>query len=131
MDSINITQIVMIGMVAIVINSVLKNMKSDFKSVMSIAVSVFIFIAIMPIFTSVMGIFLELESYLNNEKLYLEEIFKIIAIAYIAELGCALCLDAGESAIASNIELAGKMMIVSVSTPIVFSLINLVISIMP
>lgn len=127
----DITQIVMVGMITIVINSLLKNMKSDFKSVMSIAVSVFLFIAIMPIFTSIMGVFVELEKYLNNEKLFLEEIFKIIAIAYIAELGCALCIDAGESAIAGNIELAGKMLIVSVSTPIVFSLINLVITIMP
>ncbi len=127
----DITQIVMVGMIAIVINSVLKNMKSDFKTVMSIAVSVFLFIVIIPTFSSIMGVFVELQKYLNNEKLFLEEIFKIIAIAYIAELGCALCTDAGESAIASNIELAGKMLIVSVSTPIVFSLINLVVSIMP
>ncbi len=126
-----ITQIVMVGMVAVVINSILQNMKSEFKSLISIAVSVFIFIQIIPIFNSVMGIFIELQYYLNNEKLFLEEVFKIIAIAYVAELGCALCNDAGESAIANNIELAGKMIIVSVSSPIIFSLINLVISIMP
>ncbi len=127
----DITQIVMVGMIAIVINSILKNMKSDFKNLMSIAVSLFLFIVILPTFTSIMGVFVELQKYLNNEKLFLEEIFKIIAIAYIAELGCALCTDAGESAIAGNIELAGKILIVSVSTPIVFSLINLVVSIMP
>ncbi len=127
----DITQIVMVGMIAIVINSILKNMKSEFKTLMSISVSLFLFIVILPTFTSIMGVFVELQKYLNNEKLFLEEIFKIIAIAYIAELGCALCNDAGESAIAGNIELAGKMLIVSVSTPIVFSLINLVVSIMP
>ncbi len=127
----DITKIAMIGIVTIVINSMLKNMKSDFKSVVSIAVSVFIFLVIIPVFTSVMGIFLELERYLNNEKLFLEEIFKVIVVAYIAELACALCQDAGESAIASNIELAGKMIIVSVSAPIIFSLINLIISILP
>ncbi len=127
----DITQIVMVGMIAIVINSVLKNMKSDFKNLVSIAVSLFLFIVILPTFSSIMGVFVELQRYLNNEKLFLEEIFKIIAIAYIAELGCALCNDAGESAIAGNIELAGKVLIVSVSTPIVFSLINLVLSIMP
>ncbi len=127
----DITQIVMVGMIAIVINSILKNMKSEFKTLMSISVSIFLFIVILPTFTSIMGVFVELQKYLNNEKLFLEEIFKIIGIAYIAELGCALCNDAGESAIAGNIELAGKMLIVSVSTPIVFSLINLVVSIMP
>lgn len=127
----DITQIVMVGMITIVINSILKNMKSDFKSILSIVVSVFLFLSILPIFTSIMGVFVELEKYLNNDKLFLEEIFKIIAIAYIAELGCALCIDAGESAIATNIELAGKILIVSVSIPIVFSLINLVVSIMP
>lgn len=127
----DITQIVMVGMITIVINSILKNMKSDFKSLLSITVSVFLFLTILPIFTSIMGVFVELEKYLDNDKLFLEEIFKIIAIAYIAELGCALCLDAGESAIATNIELAGKILIVSVSIPIVFSLINLVVSIMP
>lgn len=127
----DIIKIVMIGMVAIIINSVLRNINSDFKSIISIAVSIFIFLIILPTFASVMNIFVELQKYLNNDKLFLEEIFKVIAIAYISEIGCAFCQDAGETAIANNIELAGKIIIISVSTPIIFSLINLIISILP
>ena len=40
--------------------------------------------------------------------IYLKTILKIIGIAYIAEFGAQITRDAGQGAIASKIELAGK-----------------------
>lgn len=46
---------------------------------------------------------------LNSD--YIMLIFKVVGIAYIIQLAAQICTDAGESAIASKVELAGRVMI--------------------
>ncbi len=62
---------------------------------------------------------------------YLETILKIIGIAYIAEFGAQITKDAGQNAIASKIELAGKVLILVMAIPILTSLIKTVIGLIP
>jgi stage III sporulation protein AD len=57
---------------------------------------------------------------------YLDIIFKIIGIAYLAEFGYQLCKDAGEEAIGSKIQFAGKVMIFVISSPIILALVELI-----
>ena len=47
-------------------------------------------------------------------------------IAFLAEFAISICKDAGESAIANKIEMAGKVIVVSVSIPVIASLIEIV-----
>lgn len=56
---------------------------------------------------------------------------KIVGIAYIAEFGSEICKDAGQSAIATKIELAGKVIIAALAFPIIASLLDLIVRIMP
>lgn len=62
---------------------------------------------------------------------YLETILKIIGIAYIAEFGAQITKDAGQGAIASKIELAGKVLILVMAIPILTSLIKTVVGLIP
>ena len=48
----------------------------------------------------------------------METLLKIIGIAYIAEFGAQITKDAGQGAIASKIELAGKILILVMAIPI-------------
>ena len=58
-------------------------------------------------------------------------VLKITGIAYIAEFGAEICRDAGEGAIAAKIEMAGKVIIIALAVPIITSLLDLVLKIMP
>jgi stage III sporulation protein AD len=58
-------------------------------------------------------------------------VLKITGIAYIAEFGAEVCKDAGEGSIASKIELAGKVTIIVLAVPIITSLLDLIIKVMP
>jgi len=49
---------------------------------------------------------------------YITPILKITGIAYISQIGCDLCSDAGETALAGRVEMAGKLAICTVSLPI-------------
>ena len=75
-----------------------------------------------------------LEAYADKAEIkpiYFSAVLKITGIAYIAEFGAEICKDAGEGAIASKIELAGKVIIVMLAAPIITSLLDLIIEVMP
>ena len=57
---------------------------------------------------------------------YIKIILKVIGISYLVEFGKDICKDAGESAIANKIEVAGKIVVVAISVPVVASLIEIV-----
>ncbi len=67
----------------------------------------------------------------NINMMYLQTILKIIGIAYIAEFGAQIAKDAGQAAIASKIELAGKVLIMVMAVPILTAIIEMVISLLP
>lgn len=66
---------------------------------------------------------------INSE--YLGILLKITGIAILTEFAVSICNDSGESAIANKIELGGKIIIISISIPIIVALIELIISILP
>lgn len=58
-------------------------------------------------------------------------ILKIIGVGYVVEFASSICSNAGNSGIADAITLAGKITILVVSLPIINSLINIIIEILP
>lgn len=48
-------------------------------------------------------------------------IFKIIGIAYMAQFASDICRDCGENAVASKVELAGRVMMIVVAFPLIIS----------
>lgn len=63
--------------------------------------------------------------------IYVETILKIIGIAYIAEFAAQITKDAGQGAMASKIELAGKILILAMAIPILTVLIETIIQLIP
>ncbi len=63
--------------------------------------------------------------------IYVETILKIIGIAYIAEFAAQITKDAGQGAIASKIELAGKILILAMAIPILTVMIETIIKLIP
>ena len=51
-------------------------------------------------------------------------LLKITGIAYLSEFACNICKDAGETAIASKVELAGRVLIIALSIPIISTLVE-------
>ena len=57
---------------------------------------------------------------------YFSVLPKTIGIAYIAQLGSQICSDAGESAIASKVDLCGRLVILVTVMPTVIEIIEMV-----
>lgn len=59
---------------------------------------------------------------LNSE--HIKVVIKVIGIAYLAQFAAQTCRDAGEGAIASKVELVGRVLIVTVAIPVVISILD-------
>ncbi|MBE6574559.1 MAG: hypothetical protein E7652_09255 [Ruminococcaceae bacterium] len=56
---------------------------------------------------------------------YFKVMLKGLGVALLSEAGADLCRDAGESTLASRIELAGKVEILCIALPLIKSLVSL------
>lgn len=97
-----------------------------FSVILRIATVVIFMIFILGKLGGVLGIIRELSQKVQIDSAYLNIIFKVIGIAYIAEFGYQLCKDAGEEAIGTKIQFAGKVMIFVISSPVILALVSLI-----
>jgi len=125
---IKIVGIALSGSVAALI---LKETKPAFSLCVSIVTATVIFYMIVRDITYVFDLIGMLSARLELNTDYIGTILRIIGIAYITHFGSALCEDAGHKMIAQNIELAGKLLIVVSSIPIITAILNLLIGILP
>lgn len=64
------------------------------------------------------------------DKTYILILLKLIGIAYICEFAAGISKDAGYGAVASQIELLGKLTMLMVSLPILSQVIEMIINMM-
>lgn len=127
----DILQIACIGIIAVILAAILKNQRPELALQVSIATGLLIFIVIAIKLTAVIEFIQTFSKKADIDSSYITILLKIVGIAYIAEFAAEVCKDANETSIASKIELAGKVTIVILSVPIISSLLDMVIKLMP
>ena len=127
----DIMKIVVVGIIATVLAVLLREEKPEIAVMVSIVTGLVIFIFLITKLNSVMSVLKYFASKANIDVLYFSTILKVIAIAYITEFGAQICRDAGEGAIASKVELAGKVLIMVIAIPILAALMDIMIKIIP
>ncbi len=127
----DIVQIVGLGIVASVLAIAIKKQTPELAVLVSAAAGVIIFFAVLPAFAGGINILTGLSRLVAVDTEFITIILKIIGIAYIADFGAQVCMDAGEASIAAKIELSGKVLIMVASAPILYGLINLIAGILP
>lgn len=129
-DEMEMVKVCMIGMIAIILAIKLKSYQQEFSIYISLVACVLIlFYAINHLKTIVAFI-----DYIGKNLILPGEYFKIllkmVGITYVCEFGVSICKDAGYHAIASQIEMVGKLSILVISTPIIMALLETVTQIL-
>lgn len=127
----DVVKIVGIALVALIIIIVIRQYKPEFAIYISIIAGVMILILGMDKISQVISLLNSLASKasINNEFLIL--LIKITGIAILSEFAVSICKDAGESAIASKVEIGTKIIIISMSIPIISSLLEVILKVLP
>ena len=127
-----IISIVGIGIVSTILAVLLRQSdRSEFALLVSLTTGIIIISMILDKLKYVVETLSQLIKNTNMEFAYFSIILKIIGIAYIVEFGAQISKDAGEEAIASKIELGGKVVMMVLSMPIILALMDLIIKILP
>lgn len=122
----DITSIAGLGLLSAVLCIIVRQYKPDAALGISIACGILIMTAVVSMLAPSVSAITELTSAAGLEDGYAAALLKALAVCYITQLAADSCRDAGESAIASKIELAGKAAIVVISLPIFAALAELV-----
>ena len=120
----NITQIVAFGLVATFIIVLLKQYKSEYAIYASVIAGATLLIFAVSKVGTIINLLENLVDTVGINKEFFKILLKITGIAYLVEFASNMCKDAGESAISSKIELAGKPLIVTLSIPIISTLVE-------
>ena len=127
----DVIKIIGIGLISLIIIIIVRQYKPEFTVYISLVAGALILLFIMGKIEGIINLLTSLsnKTAINNE--FLELLIKITGIAFLTEFAVSICKDTGESAIASKIDMGGKVIIVSMSIPIISSLLETVVEILP
>ena len=126
MEIIKIAGIALAGVIAV---SMVKGFKPELAIYVVIATVVVIFGIAVDRLIVVFEFLQTIYDQLTYGKTFFPIIMKVLAVAYLADFTAQICKDSGENAIAGKVELAGKIVIFYLATPILLAILELINSI--
>lgn len=124
-------KIVGIALITCVACLVVKPIRPDFAIFISIVGGIIIIFYLLSYLSSVFDIFDSIFKISGiNGSLY-GVIFKIIGIGYLTEFTASICNDTGNNSLADKVLLGGKIIILVMALPIVTSILDIVMEILP
>lgn len=127
----DIIKIIGIGIISLIIIIIVKQYRPEFTIYVSLVAGALILLMVMDKIGGIIDLLTSLsnKTAINNEFLVL--LIKITGIAFLTEFAVSICKDSGEVAIANKVDLGGKVIIISMSIPIIASLLETILKILP
>ena len=126
-----VIKIIGIALIALIIIILLKQYKPEFAIYISLLTGVLIFLLIIDELEGIISLIQSLANKTSINGTFISLLLKITGIAFLSEFAVSICKDSGEGAIASKIEIGTKIIIISMSIPIISSLLDIILKILP
>lgn len=127
-----IVKIIGIAICAVVVIIIIKQYKPEFAVYISLIATALILCLLLDKISGIVNLLTNLASKMNGtSQEFLKILLKITGIAFLTEFAVNICKDAGENAISSKVDLGGKVIIVTLSIPIISSMLETVLKILP
>ena len=126
-----IIKIIGIALIALIIIILLRQYKPEFAIYISLLTGTLILMLVMDKLTGIISLLQSLQQKASINSTFIALLIKITGIAFLSEFAVSICKDSGEGAIASKIEIGSKIIIVSMSIPIISALLEIIIKILP
>ena len=111
-----IIKIIGIAFIAVIIIVLLRQYRPEFAIYASIIAGVLILTLASGTLSGIINMINSISSKTNINSDFLVILIKITGIAILTEFAVSICKDAGESAIASKVDVGGKILIISLSS---------------
>lgn len=127
----DIVKIIGIGLIGAFISIILKQYKKEFVLPVTLVTGIIIFFLISDKLSAIINLLRSLSEKAGVQSEFIKILLKLTGIAFLTEFAINICKDAGENAISTKIEWGGKIIMVTLSIPIISSLLELTLDILP
>ena len=126
-----VIKIIGIALIALIIIVLLKQYKPEYTIYISLLAGALIILLVMDKLTGIINLLQSLANKTSINSTFLSLLIKITGIAFLSEFAVSICNDSGETAIASKVDLGGKILIIGTSIPIIIELLKTLLEILP
>ena len=126
-----IIKIVGIGLISLVIILILRQYKAEYAIYVSLIAGILILTLSLGQLSGIINLLKDISSRASINTKFLSLLLKITGISFLTEFAVSISKDSGETAIANKIDLGGKVLIIVISIPIITSLLETVLKIIP
>lgn len=125
-----IVKIVGLGLLAGMLITILRQQKPELAMQLSIAAGVMLFVLMVAKVMRVVDVLQTLSARAEIQQAHMDTVLKIVGIAYVTDFGSQVLQDAGEKAVASKVEMAGKIVIMLLAIPIILAILDSVLKLL-
>lgn len=126
-----IIKIIGIGFLTLIITIILKENKKEYAMYSVLIGGTIILLYSMGTIKTIVDFAKSLSVNLKYNNMFITLILKITGIAILTEYAVSICRDSGENAIANKIDFASKVIVISLSIPIISSTLESLNNLLP
>ena len=115
-----------LGITIAILSQVLKTAKWDYGNVLSVIGGVVLLVWVLGSVSQVFDLVSRIGIDLGTASPYLDNVIKALGLSIVTKLAVDCCRDMGESAVATNLELCGRLAILATISPLIMAVVNIV-----
>ncbi len=120
----DMVKIGLIGIVGVLFAVSVKSYKAEYGIYIAVAVCLIILEYIVRYFINILTGMEQIRGYLNENYQFLALLLKAVGATYACEFCAGICKDAGYGGVAGQVEMLGKLYILSVGMPVLLALME-------
>jgi len=109
---------------------ILKSYRPELALVLAIAGGVVVISAVIGHLGEVFGAVKNIVAMTGLDDRTFSAVIKMIGIGYVTEFGASICEESGLKSLSDKIVLAGKIIVLSLSMPVITALVNLLLQVL-
>lgn len=121
-----IGKVALLGIASVVLGLLFKGCREEYALYLSLAAGILILALAGSRLREVVETVELLQENLQLDDGYLKILMKMLLVTYIGQFASAICRDCGNTAVAGQIELFGRLTLAALGTPVFISLLQLI-----
>lgn len=126
-----ILKIIGIGFLTLIITIILKEYKKEYAIYSALIGGVIIIFYSMDTITQIINFIKDLSQNSKYNNMFISLLLKITGISILTEYAVSICKDLNENAIANKIDFGGKIIVISLSIPIISTTLDSLTKLLP
>ncbi len=127
----DILKIIGIGFITLILTIVLKEYKREYAIYPILIGGAIIILFSMDTISSIISFINEISNKSEYNNKFISLLLKITGISILTEYAVSICKDAGESSIANKIDFGGKIIVISLSIPVISTTLETLTKLLP